>query len=186
MDQKTICFFGHRELRTKKDIKSRIIQRVSPFIEQGYGNFLMGSHGEFDLLSLNACRDMRKDYKDIEITVILTSLAKLKKDEFGYSGVDYYNDVKTSIYEIEEEHFKRQITISNQKMVDDSDLVICYIDPNKEQSGAKRAVNYAKKKGKTVINLYEETDDPNYGKTKEQIQKELDDFFREIRANKKQ
>ena len=39
-------------------------------------------------------------------------------------------------------------------MVEDSDVVICYIDNTNMQSGDERAVNYAKKLGKTIINIY--------------------------------
>ena len=54
-------------------------------------------------------------------------------------------------------------------MVDDSDVVIAYVNFKEYRSGAKRAVNYAKKQKKTVINLYREEDEPFYGMTREEV-----------------
>ena len=39
-------------------------------------------------------------------------------------------------------------------MIDDSDLIICYVDMMKSESGAKKTVKYAIKRGKLIINLF--------------------------------
>ena len=88
-----------------------------------------------------------------------------------YSTLDLYKDVQTMLYDIENVHFKNQIIVSNKKMVDDSNLIICYVNMNKHKSGAKRAILYAIKQNKPVINLYSEQDEPTYGMTKEEIEK---------------
>lgn len=59
-------------------------------------------------------------------------------------------------YDVEDIYYKNRITYSNKKMVDNCDLVICYVDMKSYKSGAKTAVNYALKQNKKVINLYEE------------------------------
>ena len=173
----TISFFGHRSIKEKL-IRDRLHSELLKIVKtDGDVSFLIGTHGEFDRLVLSVARALRKEYKNIQITVVLTTLAFLKKDsEIGYAIADSYNDVNTMIYDIEEEHFKRQITISNQRMVDDSDIVICYVDMKEYRSGAKRAVNYAIKKNKKIINLFRERDRPFYGMTNEQIQKEWEKF----------
>ncbi|MCH5158727.1 MAG: hypothetical protein J1F33_05995 [Clostridiales bacterium] len=74
------------------------------------------------------------------------------------------------MYEIEDTHFKRQITLSNQLMTDACDSLICYVDEKAYRSGAKTALNYAKKRGLKIINLWRNTDQPFYGMTKEQIE----------------
>lgn len=58
------------------------------------------------------------------------------------------------LYEIEEVHYKRRITLSNQKMIDECDTLICYVDESAYQSGAKTAMRYAQKKGLRIVNLY--------------------------------
>ena len=69
---------------------------------------------------------------------------------------EIYEDVETMIYDIEQEHFKKRIIVSNRCMVNDCDMVICYVDMKKYGSGAKQAVEYAMKRGKDIINLFQE------------------------------
>ena len=57
-------------------------------------------------------------------------------------------------YNIEEQHYKNRIIFTNKKMVDNSDLIICYFNMNSYKSGAKNTVKYALKQGKNIINLF--------------------------------
>lgn len=118
----------------------------------------MGTHGDFDKLALSACRELRKKYKDIITEVVLTSLNKLrpeiaKDDIFGDDIYTPYSDVKTTMYDIEDEHFKRRIVVSNQKMIDSCDTLICYVDENRTNGWAIRAYKNAKKKDLHIANL---------------------------------
>lgn len=166
-------FIGHRKVLAK-DIEARLVTAIQTEIERGSTAFTMGTHGEFDKLALSACRSMRNRYPDIEIEVVITSLNSIKKDSELDSGP--FDDVKTVMFDIEEIHYKRQITLSNRKMIDACDTLICYVDESAYRSGAKAAMRYAKKKGLTIINLYREEDQPFYGMTKEQI----DEYWRNI------
>ena len=181
---KNICFFGHRNL-WGRDIRDRLKNELQSHLEDEVHCFV-GTHGEFDSLALSVCRELRRTYKNLKITVIFTSLNILKKDkELEYSIADNYDDVETMIYDIEEEHFKNQIVVSNRRMVDDCSIVICYVDMKEFRSGAKRAVNYAKKQGKQIINLFQEQDRPFYGMTKEEIEAEWEKRRNELKSNTK-
>ena len=154
---KTITFFGHRRL-WGKDITDRLRKVVESNLAKET-RFLIGTHGDYDRLALSVCRELRKRYPSISITVIFTSLSVLRKGvEGGYSKADMYADVETMFYEIEKEHFKKQIILSNRKMVDDSQMIICYVDMSEHRSGAKLAVEYAVQQGKEIINLFREED----------------------------
>ncbi|MBO5851749.1 MAG: hypothetical protein J6R29_05415 [Clostridia bacterium] len=50
-------------------------------------------------------------------------------------------------------------------MIQNCDLLICWVDKNKFKSGAKTAFNYALKQGKKVINIFDE--DANINVTKQ-------------------
>lgn len=56
---------------------------------------------------------------------------------------------------IEQEHYKKRITTSNKKMIDESDILICYVDNQKSYGGAKTAFDYAQKIKLKTINLFE-------------------------------
>jgi uncharacterized phage-like protein YoqJ len=165
------CFIGHRHIGYGS-IKERLEVAIKREIENGCRFFTMGTHGEFDSLALSTCINFRNEYKDIEIEVNITSLHKIKKqveqDEFGIDVFIPYADVKTIMYDIEEEYFKKQITVSNRQMIDTCDTLICYVNKHQYRSGAKTAMNYAKKKGLRIVNLYKEEDEPTFGMTKEQ------------------
>lgn len=182
MDKHKVCsFFGHRQIFCK-DIRERLLATIENLILNGANHLIIGTHGDFDTLSLSVCRELRKIYPQIKISVVFTTLTILRKDTYdddiGSSIADYYNDVETLIYDFEEEHFKRQIVVSNRQIVDDSDTVVCYVDFDKYQSGAKLAVKYAKKRNKAIINLFKEQDRPFYGMTEEEKKKYWDNIFK--------
>jgi len=163
------AFIGHRRIFAE-DIYERLICTIQSEIENGSTCFTMGTHGEFDSLALSACKELRKKF-EIEIEVVLTSLHILEKK----NKQDFvpYSDVKTVFYEIENAHFKQQITLSNRLMMDTCDTLICYVNEKEKKSGAKTAMRYAKKQGLKIINLYREEDSPFYSMTKEQINHQL-------------
>lgn len=160
------AFIGHRQIFAK-NIYENLVAAIAAEIKNGCKKFTMGTHGQFDRLALRACRQLRNIYPDIDIEVAITSLNSLKKD-IAFDTYPYA-DVKTFMYDIEEAHFKQRITLSNRKMLDTCDTLICYVDTSMYRSGAKTAFLYAVKRGIKTINLYKEEDNPFYGMTKEEI-----------------
>ena len=161
------AFIGHRQIFAK-DINERLIAAVQTEIENGCKEFTMGTHGEFDKLALSACRNLRQTHTDLEIEVVITSLNAIKKD--GKLAAPFV-DVKTVMFEIEETHYKRKITLSNRQMIDGCDTLICYVNPSQYRSGAKTALRYAEQRGLKIVNLYREEDRPFYGMTAKEIDK---------------
>ena len=154
---KTIAFFGHRHILDNRIIQEKLIKTLKEVTPQGFSRFLIGSHGDFDKLVLSTCLNYKNTIDNrVKINVVLTNLSFLNKDEYGFSKADIYNNknCETMFYDIEETHFKNRITVSNKKMVDESDLIICYVDMKAYRSGAKTAVYYALKQNKKVVNLF--------------------------------
>lgn len=171
------AFIGHRQIFAK-GIDERLITAIQTEIEGGCSSFMVGIHGEFDRLALNACRQLRQTYSELEIEVVITSLNAIKK--VGEFDIAPYADVNTVMYDIEDVHFKQQITLSNRKMIDDCNTLICYVNTSEYRSGAKTAVRYAEKCGLKIVNLYRDDDKPFYGMTKEQI----DEYWRNLISKK--
>mgnify|MGYP001859739607 FL=1 len=110
-------------------------------------------------MALRVCRKLRKVYTDIEIEVVITSFKTIEPiidhdPIFGDEKYIPYSDVKTIMYDIEEEHYKRKIIVSNQQMINNCDTLICYVNPTKTYGGAILTYKYAKKKGLQIVNLY--------------------------------
>ena len=172
------AFIGHRQIYIN-DIEERLTNAIKTEIENGCTTFTMGTHGEFDGLALNSCRKLRQTYSDIEIEVVITSLNTIKK----YNEFDTlpYADVNTIMYEIEDVHYKKQITLSNRHMIDTCDTLICYVDITMNSSGAKTALRYAEKRGLKIVNLFREEDKPFYDMSKEEIDSYMKDAFAKLK-----
>ena len=171
------AFIGHRQIFAK-DTDEQLLKAVEAEIQNGCRSFTMGTHGQFDKPSLWACRQLRKKYTDIDIEVVLTSLHAIDKNE-EWDCIPY-SDVKTVMYDIEDTHFKRQITLSNRMMIDSCDTLICYVNEKTYRSGAKTALNYAKKCGLKIINLWRDEDQPFFGMTKVEIDSYLEEAFAKL------
>ena len=69
MNNKTISFFGHRELFGDKSIiKNKVYKQTESLIIHAKADtFIMGFYGEFDKLALNVCLELKRKiptYKD--------------------------------------------------------------------------------------------------------------------------
>ena len=148
---RTCCFFGHRIVLNVDKVKKDLLNIVEKLIEVGYSRFIVGNRGEFDCIVLKVCNELKKTY-DIEIYVVFSNERSFfNKENFNNQK---YNDCYLIMYEIEEVFYKNKIAFTNKKIVDDSDLVVCYVDMNREYSGAKNIIKYAIKKKKNVVNIY--------------------------------
>lgn len=151
-----IAIFGHRRVCSPSLVSERLYWRLEEKIIQGYNKILIGCHGDFDKIALDVCCELKKCY-NIEINVVLTSLTMLSRKR-GFATADIYDKYKTIMYDIENVHYKNKIIVSNRHMVDDSDLVICYVNYDSGWTGARQAVDYAKKKGKEIVNIFDMKD----------------------------
>ena len=154
---KTVAFFGHRKIFDTDLIKNQISEKIMGLTEQGFSHFLVGSHGDFDRLCLSACLEYKKRINNnIKISVVLTNLPFLNNKSIINDKIKFYenNDCETLFYDIEHVYFKNRIIFSNKKMIDDCDLVVCYVDMKVSKSGSRTAINYAIKQKKKIINLF--------------------------------
>ena len=108
--------------------------------------FYIGRHGEFDEYAASVIKRAQKAVRDDNSVMILTLPYTVKDIEF-YE--EYYDEI--IIPDIGRPHPKVAITLRNQWMVDAADLVIAYVENS--SGGAYKAMAYAEKTGKPVINL---------------------------------
>lgn len=150
-------FIGHRKVNST--IRDRLYKEIEKQIQEGCLSFIVGSHGDYDHMALSVCRELKKTHKDVKIEVVTSNINLFTKTT---SKNIFNDDIAIISYDIEEIHFKKQIIVSNQKMIDECDTIICYVDNKCSTSGAKLALNYAQKKGLKIINLFRNDDDPTF------------------------
>ncbi len=146
---KTCAFFGHSMfVECRLDFK-KLKDTIKNFVLLGFSSFLIGTHGEFDNLCLKACLELKKEFSHIEINKVYTSFTRSLKEKNISNSVNYIS------YPIELFHYKQRITQFNIFMVDDADVVICYVDETLKNSGVVKAIKYAYKQNKIIYNLFE-------------------------------
>ncbi len=64
-------------------------------------------------------------------------------------------------------------------MMDECDTLICYVDPTQRRIGAKTDMNYAKRKGLRILNLFREEDRPTFGMTADEADTYWKNYFSE-------
>ncbi len=142
MQEKICSFCGHRTIITK-NLEERVYKILSDLIEnQGYTTFYSGGMGEFDNLCEKTVRQLKKEHPHIRLCLIL------------YRYNPHLENLKLLFDEIivpdlENIHYKRQITERNKWMADSSDTVLCYI--YKDYGGAHSMMKYAEKENRKII-----------------------------------
>lgn len=157
MDIFTVSFFGHRIVEQPAEIEKRLCNLLRDLLrEREYVEFLVGREGDFDLLASSCIRRIVREYGNGSASLILVlpyPKSEIYKNKTEY--LRYYDEIELCESSANA-HFKSAIRQRNNHMVDRSDLVICYI--RHESGGAARAVRYAGKQEKRIINLAERDD----------------------------
>ncbi len=151
LDIFTVSFFGHREIDRFREVERQVEKLVLKLIEgKDYVDFLVGRNGDFDQIAASAVRRAKECYrgKSSLIWVMPYEMAEYRENKKAYD--QYYDEVETCP-ESDGTYPKAAYQIRNRSMVDRSDLVIFYV--THYSGGAYQTMQYAKGKGKTIINI---------------------------------
>ena len=139
----TVTFCGHGDKHYGEDVRKRLFDTVEELIKEGAKEFLLGGYGSFDSMAAGVVRELKQTYPKIRSTLVIPYLDR------KYDNLDYYD---ASIYPPIEKAPKRLAIIKrNEWMVDNSDVVIAYVDH--DWGGAARTYAYAVRRKKKVVNL---------------------------------
>ena len=143
-----VAFIGHREIRDIIYVENKIEELVLDLLHRyEFVEFNLGRNGDFDISAASAIKRAQKKYGTQNSSLNLI-LPYKSKDE-GYFE-KYYDEI---IYPLGNYvHFKEAITKRNEWIMDNSDLLICYVEQERK-GGALTALNYAAKQGLKIINL---------------------------------
>lgn len=145
----TVSLFGHREIDDLRQLENKLVPVIRELIQtRPYVTFLIGRNGDFDEYAASIIKQIQKaigkDNSDITLVLPYT----VKDLEFYQK---YYDNIfiPASTYRA---HPKSAITLRNRWMIEQSDLIIVYVE--REKGGAYTAMKYAKRSNKKIINLY--------------------------------
>ena len=146
----TVSLFGHRHISNPDKIRTKLAQLVEKLIkEKQYVQFLVGHDGQFDEIAGEVISQVIR--RSAYHTALLIMVLPYSRSEFcNPEYLRQYNQIEICP-ESSQVHVKEAFLIRNMQMVDRSDMIICCMEH--QQGGTFRAVYYAGRKGRNIVNL---------------------------------
>ena len=151
---KSCCFTGHRVLKVTPELVSRLRNTIIDLHEQGVTEFINGAALGFDQLSSKAVIDLRSEYGDIHLHLLLPCPADEQVKGWNKAQIAEYMkilDEADSVTVISEHYTEDCMKRRNERLVELADCCVCYC--NNPRSGTGQTVRMAENKGIKVINL---------------------------------
>ena len=144
----TVSLFGHRQINDWRLLDCLLFPKIKELIQnKTYVSFLIGRNGDFDEYAASVIKSVQKEtgYENSEMNLVLP---------YKLSGIEYYEKYYDGIIIPDiacRWHPKSAITLRNKWMVEQSDLILFFVEHN--VGGAYQALKYAERLGKDIINL---------------------------------
>ena len=163
-----VCFIGHRTILNSEELIRSLKETIIYLINKGATNFLFGSMSEFDNLAWKIVTEYKTIYPNIIRVYVRASFEHINKSYEQYL-LQSYDD--TYFPEHISKAGKYAYVERNYEMINNSSVCVFYYNKNyipqinpynykatilKRNSGTKIAYQYAVKKKKKIINLFEE------------------------------
>ena len=149
---KRCCFAGHGKIYDTS-IKEKVKTEIKKLIEtENVREFWVGNYGKFDAYSACAVRELKNNYPDIKLELVVPYITK---NISQYKEMFYENYDSILISDVPENTPKRfYISKTNEYMINKCDYLICYV--THAWSGAATTMKYALgRKHIKVINIGE-------------------------------
>ena len=163
-----ICFIGHRKISLTENLISQLRATILKLIDNGATTFYFGSMSEFDNLAWKIVTEYKTIYPNIIRVYVRASFEHINKSYEQYL-LQSYDD--TYFPEHISKAGKYAYVERNFEMINNSSVCVFYYNKNyipqinpynhkasilKRNSGTKIAYQYAVKKKKQIVNLFEE------------------------------
>lgn len=144
---RTVACFGHSTVHA--DISSRVRNEIVKLLTDDSDTaFLIGHQGQFDSMVYHSLKTLERDFPDLQYKIVLAYMSGQKEAYEPYpSKRTYYPEG------LELVHPKYAITRRNRWMIEQCDMVLCYITHS--WGGAQQFVRQAERKGKKITNVAE-------------------------------
>lgn len=151
-EQFCVAFFGHRYIENILSVEQELEKHVRRLMRKNpFTAFLIGRNGDFDQLAASTVKRCQRAYgNDNSALILMLPYETAEYQNNRASFEQFYDEIELSQRAVGA-HPKAAIGLRNLDMADRADLVICYVE--RENGGAAKAVQYAAKQNKTIINL---------------------------------
>lgn len=152
-----VCFTGHRPEKldmSERKVKSALLKEIMRAIDDGFNVFISGMARGVDMWAAEIVLELKEEHPDLKLIAAIPFEGFEKK--WSRDNQKQYNDI------LSQSDLVKFICTSfsystyqkrNEWMVDHSARVIAVF--NGEKSGTKNTIDYAKKCGVEVLNVYQ-------------------------------
>ena len=154
MAEGTVCFSGHRLIppQVQKPLADRLEALLVQLIESGHARFCAGGALGFDTLAAQTVLRLKECYPHIRLILVLP--CRTQSHNWSAANRAVYDHILCRADEIvytSDEYTNWCMQKRDRYLVDHSDICVCYL--TKTTGGTAYTVDYARKKGLSVINL---------------------------------
>ena len=156
VDFKSCSCFGHNKINVFKHLKEKLMSIFKELIsKENVKYFYFGGFGEFDDLCHSIITELKNEYPEMYRIFCLSDPRhqRLSKRPKWLKDEDYE---EITYLDLNFDYWYSRIYYRNCEIIDRSDFVIFYVN-HTEQSGAYKALQYAKRKKKQIINVCDTT-----------------------------
>ena len=172
-ETKSCCFTGYRPekfpFKFSADntqyiaFENRLTQTIYKLCENGCHTFYSGMAMGFDIVAAECVLLSREVCRTSSIKLVCAVPFIEQSKSFPKEWQQRYNDILTKADEViltSDKYFSSCYMRRNRFMVDNSDFVVTWFDG--KSGGTKSTMDYARRLGRTVINLNTEYVDTNF------------------------
>lgn len=159
MDEKNIgsvCFAGHRNINLSSDTHMLLVSQLKTLINDGCSDFYSGGSVGWDTVCERAVLDLKANGLDIRLHLILPCPFEEQTRGWSEEEKQEFLEIQSQADSIEyvSTHYSDDcMKKRNQKLIDSSDMVICYFDGRRTRSGTGQTVRMAETKGLPIKNF---------------------------------
>lgn len=143
----SVTFAGHREVLDFNEIEEKLDLTIENLLRtKEFVDFYVGNDGEFDIMATSAIRRLRKEMGGENSTLnLVLPYPKANMDllEMSFDSVFVPSEITRCPP-------RAAIPARNKWLVDNCDLLICYV---RNKGGAMKTKEYAEKRGKETLYL---------------------------------
>lgn len=150
---RTVCFTGHRNIKSATAIERQLVEIVKGLVAQGYTHFLAGGARGFDSMAARAVLQLKKNHPQINLRLILP-FPNLYERENGWSeeDIENYHAILGAADDVVYmgQQYKRGLYYKRDRyMVDNAAVCVAY--QRRKTGGTAYTVNYAAERAVKLI-----------------------------------
>ncbi len=154
---KSVCFTGHRNIKETAELKKALIKQLVKLIDEGATDFYAGGAVGWDMLCERAIIELRERFPHIKLHLVLPCPAEEQTVKWNESDKREFMNLLSAADMVEVcsgHYYDGCMKVRNQRLVDLSDVCVCYYNENNKRSGTGQTVRMAQKKRVNVVNFY--------------------------------